>query len=205
MSASRFHLSLNVGDLAATAAFLEQLLGTAPVQLHADFARFELLDPPLVLLLVPADTPGVDHVGFRLPNRAALDALRQRLTSAGIRHECEDSTVCSQPRQAKLWAHDPAGNLWELHVLEEAASGAIEPMPPTPHRAKLSAAGTASATYAVVYRGPFVEVRDEAGLVFRRGETTCVDAPTWQRLQASTAAAQFAFSPAESPGPPRQS
>jgi hypothetical protein len=48
----------------------------------------------------------------------------------------------------------------------------------------------------VVYRGPFAELRDDSGLIFRRGEAICVDLPTSQRLQQSSCAANFAFLPA---------
>ncbi|REK18078.1 MAG: hypothetical protein DWQ37_04940 [Planctomycetota bacterium] len=203
MSAPRFQLSFKVGDVRASADFLALLLGTQAVQKHADYARFELNDPPLLLSLVPAEKAGLDHLGFRLPNRDALDALRARLTAAGIPHECEENMPCSHPQQAKLWAHDPSGNVWELYVLEETDADASGPMPPTPHRAKTSTPASAGGTYHVTYRGPFAEVRDEAGVVFRRNETTCIDEATCRRLQQSAAADQFdglPDAPPRSPG-----
>jgi hypothetical protein len=47
----------------------------------------------------------------------------------------------------------------------------------------------------VVYKGPFCEVCDESGRVFRRGERITIDAVTWKRLQAGPAAEQFLFLP----------
>src|SRR6476660_9224709 len=122
MAASKFHISLNVHDLNAAASFLEMLLGTKPAQLHSNYVKFELADPALVLSLIPTEVPGgagINHMGFRLPNRQTLDAMRERLKKADVAHEIEESVACCYSRQSKFWVHDPAGNLWEFYVLEE--------------------------------------------------------------------------------------
>ncbi len=341
MSESKFHLSLNVRDLREMAGFLELLLGVAPAQLHSDYAKFELADPPLVLSLVPTDLPAsvaLNHLGFRLANSAALSALRSRLSEAGIFFECEDNVACCHSRQTKLWVQDPAGNLWELYVLDEPVACAPETIAITPltpaarvpskpkswsHRlghpfperipaadadiqevvlegtinaalaqdqlpqilsdvaralcaggklmlrgltsdrplaqaprlpgpasgvqyvpttddllSALDDAGFASIelltfgeTYrfahagaelretrlrafrrafqsdlaeaprerVLVYRGPFAELRDDDGQVYRRGARALVDEATWQRLQASGVAEQFVALPAAAP------
>jgi extradiol dioxygenase family protein len=332
MGASKFHISLNVQDLRGAAAFLELLLGTKPTQLHSNYAKFELIDPPLVLSLVPTELPtgsSINHLGFRLPTRESLDALRDRLQSAGVAHEIEESVACCHSRQSKFWVHDPSGNLWEFYVLEEprecdaqmsdASKVTIaspqtkldaiwghrlgDPLPdripaedgtldkvvfegtfnaqlsnghaarilveaaralriggtlvvhgltadrpttgplalPGPaakvshvptHRELIEAvemagfmaielatfgetysfnhAGTelrelklhalrggpaaAPSDHVAIYRGPFFEIRDESGRVFRRGEQTAIDEETYRRLRNSTSAAHFVFS-----------
>ncbi len=131
MGSSKFHISLNANDLRASAAFLELLLGTKPIQLHSNYAKFELTDPPLVLSLVPTEVPtnsGINHLGFRLPNRATLDSLQQRLQAAGIPHDIEESVACCHSRQSKFWVHDPMGNLWEFYVLEDSANCESKPV-----------------------------------------------------------------------------
>jgi extradiol dioxygenase family protein len=123
MGATKFHISLNVNDLRATSTFLELLFGTKPTQLHSNYAKFELIDPPLVLSLVPSEMPtnsGINHLGFRLPSRESLDAMRKRLHSAGVAQEIEESVACCHSRQSKFWVHDPAGNLWEFYILEDS-------------------------------------------------------------------------------------
>lgn len=129
MSATKFHLSFNVHDLRGTAKFLELLLGTKPVELHSDYAKFELLEPALVLSLAPTDIPsaaGLNHVGFRLASRQSLVDLQQRLAAAGVPHDFEESVACCHSRQTKFWTHDPAGNLWELYVLDEPSTATPE-------------------------------------------------------------------------------
>ena len=50
---TRFHLSLNVSDLDRSVQFFKTLFGTDPAKQRSDYAKFELLDPPLVLSLEP--------------------------------------------------------------------------------------------------------------------------------------------------------
>ena len=71
----RFHLSLNVSDLARSIDFYRVLFGVEPAKRRADYAKFELNDPPLVLSLEP--TPRaiggpLNHLGFRFPDKRSL-------------------------------------------------------------------------------------------------------------------------------------
>ena len=43
----RFHLSLNVDDLARSVAFFEILFDARPAKLAGDYAKFEIDEPPL--------------------------------------------------------------------------------------------------------------------------------------------------------------
>ncbi len=66
--AMKFHVSLNVANLQKTLAFYRALLGVEPVKERADYAKFELADPPLVLSMRPcwaARGGAVNHLGFR--------------------------------------------------------------------------------------------------------------------------------------------
>ncbi|HEY8504469.1 MAG TPA: ArsI/CadI family heavy metal resistance metalloenzyme [Gemmataceae bacterium] len=120
--ALRFHLSLNVSDLHKAVAFYRTLFGTEPAKLRADYAKFELDDPPLVLSLEPTPraTGGpLNHLGFRLPDPATLVAMQERLERAGIRSRREEGVECCYARQTKFWVHDPDGTLWEMYTFEE--------------------------------------------------------------------------------------
>src|ERR1700677_2603030 len=118
----KFHLSLNVGDLGRSVAFYYQLFGVQPAKWHDDYAKFELEDPPVIFSLVP-HAPGsggvLSHLGFRVPNEAALQEMRERIEAAGLVVEEQRGTVCGYARQNKCWIKDPDGNFWEIYCIEE--------------------------------------------------------------------------------------
>ncbi|HVC94956.1 MAG TPA: ArsI/CadI family heavy metal resistance metalloenzyme [Pirellulales bacterium] len=118
---TRFHLSLNVGNLTRSVEFFEAMLGVPPAKLRDDYAKFEIDDPPLVLSLEPHGVSAggaLNHVGFRLPDSTALVEAQRRLEAAGISTEREDGVECCYARQSKFWVHDPDDTLWEIYVLE---------------------------------------------------------------------------------------
>jgi catechol 2,3-dioxygenase-like lactoylglutathione lyase family enzyme len=117
----RFHLSLNVTDLERSITFYSVLFDREPAKRRSDYAKFELDDPPLVLSLEPTPRPSggpLNHLGFRLPDAAALVALQERLERAGIRSQREEGVECCYAKQTKFWVTDPDRTLWELYVLE---------------------------------------------------------------------------------------
>jgi catechol 2,3-dioxygenase-like lactoylglutathione lyase family enzyme len=139
MTASvRFHLSLNVSNLERSIAFYRILFGLEPAKKRVDYAKFELEDPPLVLSLEPTPRPSggpLNHLGFRMPDSAALVAMQQRLELAGIRSQREQGVECCYARQTKFWVTDPDRTLWEIYTLEEdldhrGAGQSIEAMLP---------------------------------------------------------------------------
>jgi catechol 2,3-dioxygenase-like lactoylglutathione lyase family enzyme len=117
----RFHLSLNVSDLAKSVAFFRTLFGQEPAKLRADYAKFEPDTPPLVLSLEP-HKPGsggvLNHVGVRLPDAKSLVAVQRRLEEAGVRCQREEGVECCYAKQTKFWLHDPDGTMWEMYTLE---------------------------------------------------------------------------------------
>jgi catechol 2,3-dioxygenase-like lactoylglutathione lyase family enzyme len=120
--AIRFHLSLNVADLARSVGFYQTLFGREPAKRRPDYAKFELDDPPLVLSLEPtprASGGPLNHLGFRLPDATALVAMQERLERAGIRSKCEEGVECCYARQTKFWVTDPDQTLWEIYTLDE--------------------------------------------------------------------------------------
>lgn len=120
--AIRFHLSLNVADLERSVAFYRILFGREPAKCRNDYAKFELDDPPLVLSLEPRSNGGggvLNHLGFRMPDSAALVAVQMRLEKAGIRTRREEGVECCYARQTKFWVLDPEQTLWEIYTLDE--------------------------------------------------------------------------------------
>lgn len=137
-SVTRFHLSLNVGDLNRAIEFFRVFFGVEPAKCRADYAKFELNDPPLVMSLEPYKAPpggNLNHLGFRMPDSAALVDVQRRLEMAGINTKREEGVECCYARQTKFWVHDPDGNMWEVYTLDEdlehRGDGQIPVAPPT--------------------------------------------------------------------------
>src|SRR5262245_16557594 len=118
----RFHLSLNVGDLERAVAFYRVLFDREPAKCYADYAKFELDDPPLVLSLEPMARPAggpLNHLGFRMADSAALVVVQRRLEEAGIACRRQEGVECCYARQTKFWVADPDQTLWEIYTLDE--------------------------------------------------------------------------------------
>jgi catechol 2,3-dioxygenase-like lactoylglutathione lyase family enzyme len=137
----KFHFGLNVADLDRAIAFYRILFGVEPVKHYADYAKFDVDDPPLVLGLNPtprAAGGALNHVGFRVSSSEALVEVQRRLEAAGIRTKREDGVECCYARQTKFWVPDADHNLWEIYTLEQdldhsgfGGDGAMPPRPET--------------------------------------------------------------------------
>jgi catechol 2,3-dioxygenase-like lactoylglutathione lyase family enzyme len=118
----RFHISLNVTNLDKSVRFFRTLFGMEPAKVRPDYAKFEPVDPPLVLSLEPAPQVfrggALNHVGFRMPDARSLVAMQERLERAGLSTKREEGVECCYARQTKFWAHDPDGNLWEVYTFD---------------------------------------------------------------------------------------
>jgi|GEM_PF-52244 len=118
----KFHLSVNVSDLARSVTFYKVLFDRAPAKHHPDYAKFELESPPAVFSLVPGRSgPGgaLNHVGLCLLSSEELVAIQLRLEEAGHKTLREDGVACCYSRQTKFWVRDPDGVLLELYVFHE--------------------------------------------------------------------------------------
>jgi catechol 2,3-dioxygenase-like lactoylglutathione lyase family enzyme len=128
----KFHLSLNVADLAVSLAFYEVMFGQPAAKSRPDYAKFELEEPPVVLSLVPSgQVPSgrLNHAGIRLASAEALVEMQMRLEQAGVRTQREEGVECCYARQTKFWVTDPDRTLWEMYIvhedIEEHGSGSI--------------------------------------------------------------------------------
>jgi catechol 2,3-dioxygenase-like lactoylglutathione lyase family enzyme len=134
----KFHASLNVADLDRSIAFYRVLLGTEPAKVRADYAKFDLAEPPLVLSLIPG-RPGtggnLNHVGLRVRTAEELVEIQHRLEAAGLHTEREDGVECCYAKQTKFWITDPDRALWEIYIFHDdiddhgsAAPPRVEPL-----------------------------------------------------------------------------
>jgi catechol 2,3-dioxygenase-like lactoylglutathione lyase family enzyme len=119
---AKFHVSLNVADVARSVAFYRTLLERKPAKQTAHYAKFELEEPPLVLSLISgraAAGGNLNHIGIRLSNSEALIQMQVRLETAGIVTKREEGVECCHSSQTKFWVTDPDRILWELYILHE--------------------------------------------------------------------------------------
>ena len=122
LAVRKFHASLNVSDLGKSIAFYKALFGLEPAKAYADYAKFELAEPPVILSLVPrAPVPGanLNHAGIRVLSSDELVEVQRRLETAGFPTRREEGVECCYALQTKFWAIDPDGLQWEMYVFHE--------------------------------------------------------------------------------------
>ncbi|OAI55833.1 hypothetical protein AYO47_09375, partial [Planctomyces sp. SCGC AG-212-M04] len=117
----RFHLSLNVSNVDTAVAYFERVFGQPATKKRADYAKFELDQPPLVLSLEPRSPSqhgSLNHIGFRFADAQSLVDAQRRIEMAGIRTDREEGVECCYAKQTKFWVNDFDNRLWEFYVLE---------------------------------------------------------------------------------------
>ncbi|MCA1959067.1 MAG: VOC family protein [Nitrospira sp.] len=117
----RPHISLDVRDVAKSAAFYEKVFGVKPQKQAADYAKFDLLVPPLNFSLISStgEVSSVDHLGIEVETVDEIAAWKTRLQERGILQKVEENIACCFARQDKLWFNDPDGNAWEIFTVHE--------------------------------------------------------------------------------------
>ena len=121
---NRFHVHLNVADLAGSIRFYNELFGAEPAVVKHDYAKWMLEDPRINFAISSTGrAPGIDHLGLQVDSSEDLAALGQRLQAAGGTVVPEDATVCCYARSDKAWTEDPQGTRWEtFHTFGEATT-----------------------------------------------------------------------------------
>jgi catechol 2,3-dioxygenase-like lactoylglutathione lyase family enzyme len=192
VSHNKFHLSLNVSDLERAIAFYRTLFGVGPAKHYPDYAKFEVEEPAVIFSLVPhrpSCGTAMGHLGFRLPDVAAVRAIADRLEAAGLKTQTQESTRCGYAQQYRMWVSDPDGNFWAFYAVEKhldpreirqslsGAAAVLKPQPsavvwehfathPVPERVP-HADGSVDEVWLT---GSFNLVEDEAARVFLVGE-----------------------------------
>lgn len=114
----RFHTSLPVEDIQQTVEFYRVLFDADPVKTKSDYAKFL----PAGLNISFHENPeavgklSTLHLGFELPDTAALERAYQRLAAAGLISQERETSVCCYALQDKFWVTDPNGYAWELYL-----------------------------------------------------------------------------------------
>ena len=121
---NRFHVHLNVADLASSIRFYSALFASQPTVIKPDYAKWMLEDPRVNFAIsTTGRVPGIDHLGIQVDNEQGLKELGKRLDAAGGSVVPEDATVCCYAQSDKLWTEDPQGTRWEtFHTFGDATT-----------------------------------------------------------------------------------
>lgn len=115
----RFHVHLNVEDLAQSVVFYTKLFGAQPARQEADYAKWMLDDPRINFAIsTRGGKPGIDHLGFQTDSPEELAALKSQAQAADVALLDEGHTSCCYAESEKHWITDPQGIAWEhFHTL----------------------------------------------------------------------------------------
>lgn len=135
----RIHIGIAVRALDASVAFYRTLFDQAPTKLRADYAKFEVAEPPVNFTLnvvpeAPAVPPPAQHFGIQLKDTDVLKAVHERARAAALDSRVEDARTCCYAVADKVWLRDPDGHQWELFVTLQADADvhSLPPAEPSP-------------------------------------------------------------------------
>ncbi len=116
------HVSLLVSDIEKSVAFYQAMFGVTPVKRKADYAKFDIANPPLnlTLELSPDVQPGgaLSHLGVQVESTQDVQAAINRFQAAGLTMFEEKDIDCCYALQDKVWVTDPDGNRWEVFAVK---------------------------------------------------------------------------------------
>jgi catechol 2,3-dioxygenase-like lactoylglutathione lyase family enzyme len=123
VNALKAHLSLNVRNVDQSIQFYRKMLGIEPSKVRTGYAKFDVQNPPLNLVLNETPVSGrsgaLSHLGIQVRSTEDVLATRQRWNDAGLSTHDEMQTSCCYAVQDKTWVSDPDGNEWEVFVVLE--------------------------------------------------------------------------------------
>ena len=113
-----FHVALYVSDLDAAIARYTTILGQEPAKVRHDYAKFEILDPPVILSLNTGGEPGkVSHLGIRYPGTGDVGSELARAKREGVELLEQPGTTCCYAKADKFWVRDADGMAWEMYTV----------------------------------------------------------------------------------------
>lgn len=131
------HLSINVGNVENSIDFYKKMFGAEPVKVRADYAKFDIANPPLNFTMNQRafeQGGSLSHLGLQVESTEEVLAIGKRWQESGLITLDEMKTDCCYALQDKTWVQDPDGNRWEVFVVlentapkENAAAGCCGP------------------------------------------------------------------------------
>lgn len=124
MGVLKTHVALKVTNIEKSVAFYQAMFGITPVKHKVDYAKFDLVNPPLNLTLNLAENVQgggtLSHLGVQVDSSVDVQAAIERFKEAGLALFEEKDTDCCYAMQDKVWVTDPDGNSWEVFVVKVA-------------------------------------------------------------------------------------
>ena len=124
MAVLKTHVALNVRNIANSVTFYQAMFGVTPVKHKDDYAKFDLVNPPLNLTLNLSDQVqsggALSHLGIQVETSEDVRAAIQRFKEAKLALFEEKDADCCYALQDKVWVTDPDGNRWEVFVVKVA-------------------------------------------------------------------------------------
>jgi catechol 2,3-dioxygenase-like lactoylglutathione lyase family enzyme len=120
MNVLKPHVSLNVTNVDASAAFYERLFDVPATKRRPGYAKFDLQAPSLNLSMVEAPRSGINasHFGIQVASPDDVALVAERFKRGGLATFAEENTSCCYAVQDKVWVEDPDGNMWEVFVVK---------------------------------------------------------------------------------------
>ena len=114
------HISLNVSNVEKSVEFYKKMFGIEPLKLKADYAKFDVKNPPLNLTMNQVKFVkggSLSHLGLQVETTEEVLEMTKRWNESGLRTLEEMQTDCCYAMQDKTWVDDPDGNQWEVFVV----------------------------------------------------------------------------------------
>jgi catechol 2,3-dioxygenase-like lactoylglutathione lyase family enzyme len=119
-----------VSDIDAATRFYTEMFGVGPAKERAGYANFEIVDPPLKLVLFeqPQASSALNHLGVEVRSSEDVVAAAGRFAAAGLSHRMTESDRCCHAVQDKVWVDAPDVPLgaWEVYTVlaDDPSNGA---------------------------------------------------------------------------------
>ena len=120
----RMHVSLYVSDIQRSVAFYSRFFGIAPTKVKADYAKYILESPSLIISFVQNPErvqQNFGHLGFQVESIEELNIRLWQARKDEMVMKEEVGTNCCYAKQDKFWVNDPDGVQWEVYYFHEDA------------------------------------------------------------------------------------
>ncbi len=114
----KMHVSLYVKNIQRTIEFYRNFFGEEPAKQKADYAKFHLNKPALIISFVENPekvSAAFGHLGFQMDTRQEVMERLDKSRELGLVVKEEMGTACCYALQDKFWVEDPDGYQWEVY------------------------------------------------------------------------------------------